>query len=957
MPPYAPPDDLFHNIRDLTSTTKILGTKPFAHGGASDIWRGFEWSTRTQTREVAIKIIRVVTRQTVSLERLKKRIARELMAWSAVDHQNILPFLGLCWFDGRNELPAMVYPYCEAGTCSEYLINNMDADRMAIIRQVADGLNHLHSYNPPIAHGDIKAANILMKQDGTPLIADFGLSRLVSEFSTGLTTSLSRGSYRWMAPELFGGIDSSVLVLVTPASDVWAFGCLCLEILSGVIPWASTRNDAAVMLDVVKNRKVPPLPESIETTPIGHIMRHCWAYEPLERPSIAQLVNALVEIDPELLHTHTCILPQPSVSSDSPTFSEGSTANTPQTLYMTPNHRVTKARYVNSSDPRGYVPVYEYPLNGQWIMMDTDDGYVLWTGIWKVLGSPNVEIVKILESQPDLAGKLRRVRGGYLKMQGTWMARDVAFELARRVAWKIRYDLVPLFGPSFPDSCLSPDQPGYGKIVTRLPAKTRRSKRGGQSSPPSTSTQLPFSWDDPFNPINSKSNSSPAPHVINVFESPVESNVSPVPEPIIDPYMTWDTPGMYGTRGAPEQRGQQYSPSSGQLAYSNQDWWSSPASIKQESSQEQYGYSGNPTAVGSQHASIRTLDTPQQSSSSSNLSRTSYDTGNNALIPEEWHKGDTNSPAKPYVYSDYVNSTLAFSPLKETSQARYLARGSAADVWVVQVENKQYVCKVLRVSATNFEDEPNKIEGNRSDQDSGKEPSWRSFVQAYRSQISKWSVVRHTNLIRICDHDESLNLHVEYCHYGSVRDYLKVRHTGMAPKREIICGVLHGLRYLHSQNPPIIHGSLNAGKVFVDDNHQVKIGEFGLTVLCYHIAPQVPSIAFTGFSRWMSPELLDLNPDGDVSVEATVDSDIWALACTIYEIVAEELPYSKYSHDIRIQRAILKGEFPGDLASWLSKDQGLNLDTDWELLLKSCWSMHASKRPNISDLISSYECS
>lgn len=68
----------------------------------------------------------------------------------------------------------------------------------------------------------------------------------------------------------------------------------------------------------------------------------------------------------------------------------------PQMLYMTPNHRVTKARYVTSSDPRGYVcvrfpfqfacsfpasPVYEYPLNGQWIMMDTDDGYVLWTGM------------------------------------------------------------------------------------------------------------------------------------------------------------------------------------------------------------------------------------------------------------------------------------------------------------------------------------------------------------------------------------------------------------------------------------------------------------------------------------------------------------------------------------------------------------------------------------------------
>ncbi|KAL5638037.1 hypothetical protein ACGC1H_002340 [Rhizoctonia solani] len=366
MPSFAccSPDDLFGNVQDLTYTTKISGTKPFAYGGYSDIWRGYEWGSGA-TRTVAIKIIRVATRQTVSLERLKKRISREITAWNVVGHQNILPFYGLFWPDGRDALPAMVYPYCEAGTCLEYLANNTDADRMAIIRQVTDGLHHLHSFNPPIAHGDIKAANILMKQDGTPLIADFGLSRLVMEFSTGLTTSSSRGSYRWMAPELFGGIDSYVLVLVTPASDVWAFGCLCIEILSGVIPWASTRNDAAVMLDVVKNRKVPPLPESIETTPIGHIMRHCWAYEPLERPSIAQLVNALVEIDPELLHTPTCILPQPSVSSDSPTFSDGPTPLESATVF--PDQLV-----VSSTLPSTNEDVFNPSL---WQMIGVDTPY------------------------------------------------------------------------------------------------------------------------------------------------------------------------------------------------------------------------------------------------------------------------------------------------------------------------------------------------------------------------------------------------------------------------------------------------------------------------------------------------------------------------------------------------------------------------------------------------------
>jgi hypothetical protein len=90
--------------------------------------------------------------------------------------------------------------------------------------------------------------------------------------------------------------------------------------------------------------------------------------------------------------------------------------------------------------------VYEYPLNGLWIMMDIDDGYVLWTGIWKALGNSKADIVKMIDSQPDLAPLIRRVRGGYLKIQGTWMPYEVALRLSRRVAWTIRDDLIPLFG-------------------------------------------------------------------------------------------------------------------------------------------------------------------------------------------------------------------------------------------------------------------------------------------------------------------------------------------------------------------------------------------------------------------------------------------------------------------------------------------------------------------------------
>jgi len=147
--------------------------------------------------------------------------------------------------------------------------------------------------------------------------------------------------------------------------------------------------------------------------------------------------------------------------------------------YASSVHHVTKGRYITSNDPRGYIPVYEYPLNNQWIMMDIDDGYILWTGIWKALGNSKADIVKMIDSQPELAQVIRRVRGGYLKIQGTWMPFETALRLARRVAWNIREDLIPLFGPTFPSTCLSPDQPGYGQVVAS--AGRRRARRHPQA--------------------------------------------------------------------------------------------------------------------------------------------------------------------------------------------------------------------------------------------------------------------------------------------------------------------------------------------------------------------------------------------------------------------------------------------------------------------------------------------
>lgn len=64
--------------------------------------------------------------------------------------------------------------------------------------------------------------------------------------------------------------------------------------------------------------------------------------------------------------------------------------------------------------------VFEYDLYGHPIMWDQENLYVHFTGIWKALGKTKADIVKIIDANPILETIIRKVRGGFLKIQGTW---------------------------------------------------------------------------------------------------------------------------------------------------------------------------------------------------------------------------------------------------------------------------------------------------------------------------------------------------------------------------------------------------------------------------------------------------------------------------------------------------------------------------------------------------------
>lgn len=137
--------------------------------------------------------------------------------------------------------------------------------------------------------------------------------------------------------------------------------------------------------------------------------------------------------------------------------------------------RIETKKYSTSAiDPsRNYVTVYEYSINNQWIIWDYETGFVHLTGIWKASINDEInthknlkaDIVKLLESTPRQYHQyIKRIRGGFLKIQGTWLPYDLCKILAKRFCYHIRYELIPIFGNSFPDECLSPSHKGFGEL-------------------------------------------------------------------------------------------------------------------------------------------------------------------------------------------------------------------------------------------------------------------------------------------------------------------------------------------------------------------------------------------------------------------------------------------------------------------------------------------------------------
>ncbi|KAG2070497.1 kinase-like protein [Suillus decipiens] len=186
----------------------------------------------------------------------------------------------------------MVCPWMHNGSLTTYLEHHFTEltieQKLRILRQVAAAIGYLHLKG--VVHGDLTANNILMDLDGNAHVADHGILAMCSELSG---TSYIRNNVRWAAPELFEvpeNEESSNPPL--PASDIYSFGCIMLQIMTGRPPYADVRSDHQVTVMILKGKK-PTRPSSPhDADSFWDFIEKCWS-DTGRRPSAVDILSFL----------------------------------------------------------------------------------------------------------------------------------------------------------------------------------------------------------------------------------------------------------------------------------------------------------------------------------------------------------------------------------------------------------------------------------------------------------------------------------------------------------------------------------------------------------------------------------------------------------------------------------------------------------------------------------------
>ena len=240
-------------------------------GGMGHVYR----ATAPDGGQVALKLVKA---ELARDEVFRRRFDREARIAQQVRHEHVVPVLDQ---DEHEGVPYLAQRYIAGGNLADVIEKQGQLDlttTAGVCEQVASGLDALHAQG--LFHRDIKPANILVDEQGTAYITDFGLAK-DSQGSLLTRPGQALGSMDYMAPEQIRSED------ITGAADVYALGCVMYECLGGAPPFA----DRQGMRVLWAHLQDPPADLSTRRSDlppgVGEVIAKALEKDPADRPQSA----------------------------------------------------------------------------------------------------------------------------------------------------------------------------------------------------------------------------------------------------------------------------------------------------------------------------------------------------------------------------------------------------------------------------------------------------------------------------------------------------------------------------------------------------------------------------------------------------------------------------------------------------------------------------------------------
>ena len=285
---------------DIASARALVGRRlgpftvmaPLGSGGMAEVYRARD---EQLGREVAIKVL---LPHFTSDRDLCARLESEARTLAALNHPHIGAIYGLEDVDG---CPALVLELVEGETLAVHVARGPLplAQALAIARQIADALEAAHGKG--IIHRDLKPANVKLTSDGVVKVLDFGLAKAVdgdgstSDLTQSPTTTVGRtrdgiilGTAAYMSPEQARGKP------VDTRTDIWAFGCVLFEMLTGHAAFARETFTDTLAAVIERDPEWKALPPATPAS-IIRLLRRCLDKDPTRR--LEDIASVRIEID------------------------------------------------------------------------------------------------------------------------------------------------------------------------------------------------------------------------------------------------------------------------------------------------------------------------------------------------------------------------------------------------------------------------------------------------------------------------------------------------------------------------------------------------------------------------------------------------------------------------------------------------------------------------------------